>query len=561
MECISPFSEQLAAAELASAVSALRAVTTVSVECDAAPSYSSAGAVEKASYAKTAAPVAAVASWPFATISMNSLLRCKKRSPAAAVLSTADLVALRDLMIDPAIDEMRASRSALQILASLNRLEMQAKRSKMSIGEKRLKRKELIVEAGTRELIDAVRAVCTTRASGGDSSAAANPDELLRAIAQCGVCNGTDLLLASPAPSVSERTPRLALVDPLVGAVDDALLAEVRAAVWDQRVATQDFSCDDETAREVEERYAALGGAAAEVSSSGGGSGTTAAAAATSAPPAPRPAVLFSAPHTIFLRRDGHRDHLKESTTRLVATECARYAAGSCLTWSAMQTTIWANSGMSDRANRDPNYLHRSELGGDPFHSAIRAFCGAARARGSAVVHFDIHGRRDYSAAIGNDQSDCDVGTGAVRQLHGAEVAERVAEAVGAALRLAFDGVTFVAPRRKKGAKGRVAKKVPPIANAAAPVPLRPLAVHTSPQLQGAKPVESGYLTMTQQSLVCGAGVSVQLELSARLRNRLRKDRALLQKVAHALWLAANEIAPVAHEELLVEEETQKPKM
>lgn len=546
------FDRELSAAALTTAVDALRAATAVSLS---GPPTSSSGAVEKASYASTAAPVATAASWPYATPSLNDVLL--EQSYAAALLSAADLVALRDLVIDPALDEIRASRSALQILASLNRLEMQAKRSKMSVGEKRMQRKELIVEAGTRELIDAVRAVCTVRASGGDSSAAANPDELLRAIARCGVCNGTDLLLASPAPSMSERSPRLALVDPLVGAVDEALLAEVRAAVWEQRVATQNFSCDDETAHEVEERYATLGGAATEASSSSGGSGSTAAAAAAAATSAPRPAVLFSAPHTIFLRRDGHRDHLKESTTRLVATECARYAAGSCLTWSAMQTTIWANSGMSDRANRDPNYLHRSELGGNPFHSAIRAFCAAAQARGCAVVHFDIHGRRDYSAVIGNDESDCDVGTGAVRQLHGAEVAERVAGAVGAALRLAFDGVTFAAPRRKRGGKGRAAKKAPPSTNAAAPLPVRPLTVHTSPQLQGAKPAESGYLTMTQQSLVCGAGVSVQLELSARLRNRLRKDRDLLQKVAHALWLAAHEIAPAAREYV----EPENPKL
>ena len=522
-------------------IALLRSTTVVARA--AVPEAAAAGS---APYARTAAPVRAKPSWPPACAPLNAAL--------AAPLNESELQALAAEALEPALEEMAASRSVLQILASLNRLEMMGRRKSMSISEKRAQRKELICEAGVRELMDAVSAVRAARRDAGAGAESAT-EGLLRRFAQRGVCNGTDLLLASPAPAgqQSDRAAALRaqqlleLREPLHGAIDEALLAEVRAAVWEQRVVTTHFDADEETAREAAERFAA---ASVGASCKGGGDEEERETSAAQ----PRPSVLFSAPHTIFLRRDGHSDHLKEGTTRVVATECARYAAGSCLTWSAIQTTIWANSGMSDRANRDPNYLHRSELGGDPFHGAIGSFCDGAKAKagGGAIIHYDIHGRRDYSAAVGNDDSDCDVGTGAFRQVHGAEAAQRVAETVGAALRSVFLGVVMSAPRsRKKTTKGKKAvaaaagAAATPSVPAAAPTPAppaRPLVVLTTPQLQGAKPKKSGYLTMTQQSLICGADVSVQLELSARLRNRLRKDKKLLGAVAHALWLASDQL-------------------
>eukprot|EP00656_Telonema_subtile_P016497 TRINITY_DN18718_c0_g1_i1.p1 TRINITY_DN18718_c0_g1~~TRINITY_DN18718_c0_g1_i1.p1 ORF type:complete len:375 (+),score=65.10 TRINITY_DN18718_c0_g1_i1:224-1348(+) len=220
------------------------------------------------------------------------------------------------------------------------------------------------------------------------------------------------------------------------------------------------------------------------------------------------PAVVFTAPHGVWVHRDGQPDHKPEDYTTFLAQDMAEVVGGRCVSWSGAEIAKSKRSSKPDALNRDPNYLSDCEHRTNPWNRALEAHCGMARATRDELVlcvHFDVHGRRDYEGSIGNDQSDLDIGVGALQRMNpelAAEVSRLLCEAVQPVL----------------GTKWKV---------------------NGNPQLQGCCAAKLHRMTLTQQSVAMGA-IGVQLEFSLRLRKMLNQERALRHRVAAALVRAVD---------------------
>eukprot|EP00658_Telonema_sp_P-2_P071925 TRINITY_DN6112_c0_g1_i19.p2 TRINITY_DN6112_c0_g1~~TRINITY_DN6112_c0_g1_i19.p2 ORF type:complete len:132 (-),score=23.49 TRINITY_DN6112_c0_g1_i19:54-449(-) len=122
------------------------------------------------------------------------------------------------------------------------------------------------------------------------------------------------------------------------------------------------------------------------------------------------------------------------------------------------------------------------------------------------MVHFDVHGRRDFSKEVGNDDSDLDLGLGAIRSVD-SELATELAQV---------------------------------LYNEIQPVLGNKFTVNTMPQLQGCCQ-NPGRMTLTQQSVGYGM-LGVQLEFSMRLRRWLNENKSARHRLAHAMARAADTI-------------------
>ena len=230
--------------------------------------------------------------------------------------------------------------------------------------------------------------------------------------------------------------------------------------------------------------------------------------------------LLFTAPHGVFVHRPGHADHKPEVYTTFLAVSFAELTGSSYAVWSASERCKSDIRSAPDAANIDPNYAAESNLSELPWNRILSRHVRRFRAAGGRSIkpkgfvgqlHFDIHGRRDAIAGQDGslDESDCDIGVGAMLNLGNGtedqEVARRLASALFSALSEALEDTEFT--------------------------------VNEHPtKFSGFIPSENH--TMTMQAVRHGLR-AVQLELSLRLRKRLRYDEGLRSKFAHALLAAA----------------------
>jgi hypothetical protein len=114
------------------------------------------------------------------------------------------------------------------------------------------------------------------------------------------------------------------------------------------------------------------------------------------APPIPRGA-LFTAPHTLLLKRDGKRDHKKESRTYELALAFAELCQGIAITWSAEEMRRVTSLIEPDPANRDPDYLPDAEAQDmltNPWLYGMN-MCQSQFPDPKLSFHIDIHGMKD----------------------------------------------------------------------------------------------------------------------------------------------------------------------
>ena len=81
--------------------------------------------------------------------------------------------------------------------------------------------------------------------------------------------------------------------------------------------------------------------------------------------------ILFTAPHGIWLHRDGHDDHKPEDYTSYLAKDFAAVNNFSVATWSPEVIAKSKARGAPDPANRDANYAHPDEIATDPWNITL----------------------------------------------------------------------------------------------------------------------------------------------------------------------------------------------
>jgi len=135
-----------------------------------------------------------------------------------------------------------------------------------------------------------------------------------------------------------------------------------------------------------------------------------------------RAPIVFTAPHTLELQRDGCVTHAREDYTGTIALRLADLIGGAYIGWATQERdrvkALINNTGAPDASNRDPNYLRDDEQRDSPWFNALRSAreqLGAAvlREEGRTVVgylHVDVHGTRDPPVW----EVDCMLGTGAM---------------------------------------------------------------------------------------------------------------------------------------------------
>ena len=217
--------------------------------------------------------------------------------------------------------------------------------------------------------------------------------------------------------------------------------------------------------------------------------------------------LIFTAPHAIYLQRDGKPNHKPEDHTGFLAEALAEEVGGSCITWSSREVTRSSRTGAPNPTNRDPNYLLRHELETNPWNDALRACCGRWPPWACLVV--DLHGRRNHEPGV-NDDSDCDAGLGAMEAFAPEQV-----EALRAALH-------NLQPALQAG-----------------------FVLNRTPRLAGCWPARTGRCTITQQAVGCGQA-AVQLELTLRLRRDLFQSAAARTDLARALLAVARACSAAA---------------
>jgi hypothetical protein len=125
--------------------------------------------------------------------------------------------------------------------------------------------------------------------------------------------------------------------------------------------------------------------------------------------------VLVTAPHNIFLQRDGQPPHMMEEYTTLIAQRFASQLGGTCLTWSRSEQyrseLAWSlarHLGLNDKdgdlgalldpRNRDPNYLSADELAQNLWFRQMSKMAEQWRetlGRSRPILHIDVHGCKD----------------------------------------------------------------------------------------------------------------------------------------------------------------------
>lgn len=250
--------------------------------------------------------------------------------------------------------------------------------------------------------------------------------------------------------------------------------------------------------------------------------------------------VLFTAPHGVYLRREvvtangpAFETHVPERWTSFIALAFAGAANGSSMTWHRAERERSEATRTFDPGHIDPNCVSTDIAGTYNWGVLLRRFADCASFENRSLAtdgetrawfHVDVHGRRDPEVSHETlGPGDVDIGTGALRAYR-PELADALAEALGRRLRAFFATVGDAFPTH--AAKKR--KETKPA-----------FRVNERPVLRGAR--DDGRMTLSQQSARLGL-VSVQLELSLRLRLVLKDDPEKAREFARAVVAAREDV-------------------
>jgi len=248
--------------------------------------------------------------------------------------------------------------------------------------------------------------------------------------------------------------------------------------------------------------------------------------------------VLFTAPHGVYLRREvvtangpAFETHVPERWTSFIALAFAGAVNGSSMTWHRAERERSEATRTFDPGHIDPNCVSTDIAGTYNWGVLLRRFADRASFENRnlatdgetrAWFHVDVHGRRDPEVSHETlGPGDVDIGTGALRAYR-PELADELAEALGRRLRAFFATAGDAFPTRAKRRKGEKAFRV-----------------NERPVLRGAR--DDGRMTLSQQSARLGL-VSVQLELSLRLRLVLKDDPEKARDFARAVVAAREDV-------------------
>ena len=248
--------------------------------------------------------------------------------------------------------------------------------------------------------------------------------------------------------------------------------------------------------------------------------------------------VLFTAPHGVYLRREvvtangpAFETHVPERWTSFIALAFAGAVNGSSMTWHRAERERSEATRTFDPGHIDPNCVSTDIAGTYNWGVLLRRFADRASFENRnlatdgetrAWFHVDVHGRRDPEVSHETlGPGDVDIGTGALRADR-PELADALAEALGRRLRAFFATAGDAFPTRAKRRKGEKAFRV-----------------NERPVLRGAR--DDGRMTLSQQSARLGL-VSVQLELSLRLRLVLKDDPEKARDFARAVVAAREDV-------------------
>jgi hypothetical protein len=249
--------------------------------------------------------------------------------------------------------------------------------------------------------------------------------------------------------------------------------------------------------------------------------------------------VLFTAPHGVYLRREvvtangpAFETHVPERWTSFIALAFAGAASGSSMTWNRAERERSKATGTFDPGHVDPNCVSADVAGAYNWGVLLRRFADGASFEKRATddefparawFHVDVHGRRDPEVSRDTlGPGDVDIGTGALRAYR-PELADALAEALGRRLRAFFAVASDAFPTHAKKRKGFQ----------------EAFRVNERPVLRGAR--DDGRMTLSQQSARLGL-VSVQLELSLRLRLVLKDDPEKARDFARAVVAARKDV-------------------
>jgi len=251
--------------------------------------------------------------------------------------------------------------------------------------------------------------------------------------------------------------------------------------------------------------------------------------------------ILVTAPHNIFLSRDGQPSHAMEEYTTLIAQRISRQLGGSCLVWSrseqyrselnwflAKKKGLCKVSGdyglLLDPRNRDPNYLTTNEVLDNPWFREMsqQASKWSSSSSSSGLLHIDIHGCKDPPC----NPSHLTVGLAAMRheaEMGRSQLSIKDIERFGNALELELAQALNTADLQPRAPLVRVL--IPSLLEAGQ-------ALH----LSGAWPPSLKRHTQSQQAVsFAGFTHSCQLEISRSVRKLLWNDETLCRKLGKAI--------------------------
>ena len=249
--------------------------------------------------------------------------------------------------------------------------------------------------------------------------------------------------------------------------------------------------------------------------------------------------VLFTAPHGVYLRREvvtangpAFETHVPERWTSFIALAFAGAANGSSMTWHRAERERSEATRTFDPGHVDPNCVSTDIAGTYNWGVLLRRFADRASFENRSLAtdgetrawfHVDVHGRRDPEVSHETlGPGDVDIGTGALRADR-PKLAAALAEALGRRLRAFFAVASDAFPTHAKKRKGFQ----------------EAFRVNERPVLRGAR--DDGRMTLSQQSARLGL-VSVQLELSLRLRLVLKDDPEKARDFARAVVAAREDV-------------------
>lgn len=258
--------------------------------------------------------------------------------------------------------------------------------------------------------------------------------------------------------------------------------------------------------------------------------------------------LLMTAPHNLFLRRDGEKPHMREDFTSFIAQEMARHLEGKAICWT--KPTQWrtetryavgvsrresvgkcAVSEALDETIRDPNYLHENELGANAWFRSLRASVQsqASVSRDGFALHIDVHGCQGPPV----HPAHMIIGLGAMRQRALELPTDDPMRSV------ALNRLALFADSLRRWIGLRLASFLELQAFDIALVTGTATTNRADPDddlLKGACPKLSGRRTLTQQSVLhAGVTHAMQLEISYYLRDELNKHPQKISSLAKAL--------------------------